>query len=235
MPMTQYLGKPTTKGSKLPAPRDQAIPETTDELRRAIEQLRASRRRLVLAADAERRRIERELHDGVQQRLVALAVELQLVEASMDSDPGRARELLEEMARDVGLALDEAARLAERIYPSILAPGGLAVALRSAAADAGIPVRVHVEIESKHPPEVLATVYECFLEVLEQAGVEEVSVTVRDHAERVVFEIVGDQTRRDVVVDGPRDRVEALGGNLAIEMLPGAGVRVAGSLPAARS
>ena len=188
--------------------------------------------RLVLAADADRRRLERELHDGVQQRLVALAVELQLVEASLGSDPATAHEHLTELARDVDLALAEAARLAERIYPSILAPGGLAPALRAAAADAGIPVRVDVEMPVGCPPELFATVHECFLQVLVQAAAEEVTVTVRDDVERLAFEVVADPARRpELALDRIRDRVEALGGTLTVERVRDAGVRVAGALP----
>jgi signal transduction histidine kinase len=203
-----------------------------DALRQEFEELRASRMRVVLAADADRRRLERELHDGVQQRLVALAVELQLLEASLDSDPEKAREHLQELARDVDLALAEAARLAERISPSIWAPGDLAPALRGAAAGFGTPVRVHVETPVGCPPEVFATVHECFLEVLAQAGAEELEVTVRDDVERLSFEIVAVQTRRpELVLDRIRDRVEALGGDLTIETQPVAGLLVTGSLP----
>lgn len=207
-----------------------------DEVEREIEELRASRMRLVLAADADRQRLERELHDGVQQRLVALAVELQLLEASLESEPERAREHLKELARDVDLAVAEAARLAERISPSILAQGGLAPALRAAAADSGISVRVHVETPVGCPPEVFATVHECFLVVLAQAGAEELAVTVRDDVERLAFEIVGEQARRpEIVLDRIRDRVEALGGTLTIERLRDTGLRVAGTVPLSRS
>ena len=109
-------------------PRDDT--HDTDALRRELEELRASRLRLTLAADADRRALERDLHDGLQQRLVALAVELQLLEASLDSDSARARELLEEVVRDVDRALAEAGQLADRIYPSSLLTGGFAAALR---------------------------------------------------------------------------------------------------------
>lgn len=223
-----------TRRSTLDARHDDATPTLAD-LQREIDELRAARERLVLAADADRRGIERELHAGVQQRLVALAVALQLVEASVDSDPARARTLLEELERDVQLALDEAAQLAQRIYPSMLGTGGLAAALRSAAASAGIPVHVRVAATASYPPEVLGTVYWCFLEVLGQArAATETTVTVRDDEKRVDFEMVADGSRRDVVLDRLRDRVEALGGRLAIESHLGAGVRIAGWLPLAR-
>ena len=100
--------------------------------------------RLVLAADADRRRIERELHDGVQQHLVALAVNLQLVDRLVDDDPTAAKAILEELGRDVSQALEEAAQLAQRIHPPLLDTGGLAAALRAAASSAGVSSSVEV-------------------------------------------------------------------------------------------
>ena len=95
-----------------------------------VEALRASRKRLVLAADADRRRIERELHGGVQQHLVALAVKLQHAVELADADPRATKTLLEELSRDVRQALDETAQLAQRIYPYLVAEGGLGAVLR---------------------------------------------------------------------------------------------------------
>src|SRR6476469_4046720 len=112
----------------------EALPETLDRLRLEVAELQASRKRIALAADAERRRIEHDLHSGVRQHLVALAVNLQLTGSLVDADPAAAQTLLDEMARHVQQALDETARLAQRIYPPLLEAGGLAVALRSAAA-----------------------------------------------------------------------------------------------------
>ena len=106
--------------------------------------LHASRRRLVLAADADRRRIERELHNGVQQHLVALAVNVQLAGRLADSDPAAAKTLLEQLERDVQETLQVTAQLAQRIYPTLLEPRGLAAALRSAAATAGVAASVNV-------------------------------------------------------------------------------------------
>ncbi len=160
-------------------------------LRLEVTELRASRRRLVLAADADRRMIERELHEGVQQHLVALAVNLQLADQLADADPAAAKTLLNEMARDVQQALDETAQLAQRIYPPLLEAGGLAAALRSAAASAGIRASLEIAADTTHSPEIAAAVYWCCLAALEHAGAgARATVTVRDEDGAVVFEVV---------------------------------------------
>jgi signal transduction histidine kinase len=189
-----------------------------------VEALRASRERLVLAADADRRKIERELHEGVQQHLVALAVNLQLAGQLLDGDAAAAKELLEEMRRDVQEALADTARLAQAIYPPLLEAGGLAAALRSAAVSAGIPASVEVVVSSSYSPEVARTVYFCWVDALEHAGGEiRAAVNVREEEGVLAFELVGS----DTTLDGMRDRVEALGGRLTVE--PDS--RVYGSLP----
>ena len=111
----------------------EALRDTLDRLRFEVTELRASRKRLVLAADTDRRIIERDLHEGVQQHLVALAVNLQLAGGLVDADPAAAKALLEEMGRDVQQALDETAKLAQRIYPALIEARGFAATLRSAA------------------------------------------------------------------------------------------------------
>ncbi len=178
-------------------------------------------RRLVLAADADRRRLERELHDGVQQHLVALAVNLQLAIGLTEADPAGARALLEEMGRDVQQALEEAAQLAQRIHPPLLEAGGLAAALRAAASSAGVTSSVEVATSASYPPEVVTTVYLCWLEAL-QAPAGRVTIVVRDAEEAVSFEIGGSDLRPERV----RDRIEALGGELV-----SSGTGVTGSLP----
>src|SRR5262249_27271784 len=112
----------------------QALRETLDQLRLEVAELRASRERLVASADPDRRKLERVLHDGVQQHLIALAVNLQLAGQLADADSAAAKAVIEEMARDVQQALDEAAQLARQMYPPLLeAGGGLVSALRAAA------------------------------------------------------------------------------------------------------
>jgi signal transduction histidine kinase len=183
-----------------------------------------ARRRLVLAADADRRAVERELHEGVQQHLVALAVNLQLAAQSVDTDPAAAKDLLDQMGRDVQQALDETAQLAQRIHPPLEA-GGLAAALRSAAVSAGVRASVEVAV-ANYAPEVAATVYRCWLEALEHenAGAPP-TITVRDQEGALTFEIEGSEIPEDCVVR-LRDRVEALGGSLTRS-----GMSITGSIP----
>jgi Histidine kinase len=115
------------------------------ELRSEIEDLRASRARLVAAADGERRELEHHLHDGVQQLLVALVVNLQRAQGLCVSDAAAAGAVLEDVGKDARDALEELRRLALELYLPLLDAGGLVVALRSAAADAGIVARVQAE------------------------------------------------------------------------------------------
>lgn len=206
-----------------------------DRLRVEVEGLRASRKRLVLAADADRRTIERDLHDGVHQHLTALAVNLQLAQHAADGDPMAAKAHLEEMGRDVQQALDETALLAQRIYPATLEAGGLAALLRSAAVNTGVPASVDVAAGSNHPPEVGMTVYLCWLDMLARAsGERRVTISVREGEDALAFEVSGDAGRPDADLDRVRDRVEALGGRLTISAGRDRRIRVSGSLPLPR-
>jgi len=235
------LTRPPRSGRTLSDPRlevdlpeageSEALEDALDALRTEIEQLRASRRRLVRAADVDRRRIERELHGGVQQHLVAVAMRLQLLESALGSDPAAVKALLEEIGRDVQDAVDEAARLAQRIhvpFPDL----GLAAALRAAATSAGVPASVDVSAGSSCSPEILHTVYACWLEALEQPG-DSPAITVREDAGALVFDVVPG-AGPSAGLDALRDRVEALGGTLTIRAETGGGVRIAGSLPLSR-
>jgi signal transduction histidine kinase len=215
-----------------------ALREEITRLRLEVAELRASRKRLVVAADADRRRIERDLHEIVRQQLVALAVNLQRTGSSVDADPTAAKQLLEEMTRDVQQALDETAQLAERVYPALLNARGLAAALRSAVVGAGIRASVDVQPGANYPPEVAGRVYLCCLQALERVGAGvPVTVTVREAEGALRFEVVEDVARSTVVagsdaaLDRLRDRVEALGGRLTIRSERGRGIRVYGSLP----
>ena len=175
----------------------------------SLDELRAARKRLVLAADADRRRIERELHDGVQQHLVALAVNLQLAIGLTEADPAGAKALLEEMGKDVQQALEEAAQLAQRIHPPLLETGGLAAALRAAASSAGVTSSVEVAASTSYPPEVVTTVYLCWLDAL-QAPAGHTTIVVRDAEGGSPSRSAAAEVRSELV----RDRVEALGGEL---------------------
>lgn len=208
-------------------------PDELERLRRDMAEVRASRERLVRAADAERRAIERELHGGVQQDLVAFAVTLQLAGQLVEANPGAARELLEELRHDVQRAIGTMAQLAQRIAPPLLDAGGLVVTLREAFASAGVPVSLDVAATARHPPDVATTVYVCCLAVLAGATAgARASVSVHDHEDEAAFEI-----RIDGIVDAElglvRDRVEALGGVLTI-VSESTGIRLSGSLPVAR-
>jgi signal transduction histidine kinase len=206
----------------------------------AVERLRAAR--LVAAADAERRTFERKLHDGVQQELVALVVNLQFARELCATDPNAAGVLLDQVGRDTRAALDGLRRLATEIYPPLLDAVGLVVALRSAAADAGIVARVDADVTSGWDPEVVTTVYFCCLEALQNAARHAGSgakTTVSVHREEaaVVFEVAddGDGFAQNQPTEGGLlrivDRVGALGGRLEIESEPGRGTRVRGRLP----
>ena len=200
---------------------------TTDQ---QIEALRASRKRLLVAAEGERRKIERRLHNGVHQQLVALAVNLQLAGALADSDPVAARKLLDEMGRDVHEALAETTQLAQRLYPP-LDVVGLAATLRSAAAAAGVQASVDLDldVEASYPRGAMETIYLCWLETLEHAaGKRRAAITVRNHADALTFEIVADA---QVVLEPLRDRVEALGGRLSTRPEPEDRMRIIGELP----
>ncbi len=224
----------------LEVPHVETLEESLDRLRLEVEELRASRERLVVAADTDRRRIERELHDGPQQHLVALAVNLQLARQRAGPDPAAAKALLYEMGRDVQHALEEVGKLAHRIYPPLLEAGGLAAALRSAAASIGVPSRIDVAADAVYPPEVAGAVYFCCLEVLERAGDgARATVAVRHEEEALVFEVREDGTGSEATVSTEdlsclRDRVEALGGQLTIRSEPGRGIRVSGSFSLSR-
>ena len=206
-----------------------------ERLRVEVEGLRASLRRLVLAADDDRRAIERDLHDGVYQHLVALAVNLQLAGQAADSDPAAAKTLLEEMRSDVQQALDETALLAQRIHPATLEADGLAALLRAAASNAGVRASVDVTAGSNHSPEVGLTVYLCWLDALARgSGETPLAIRVRESEGALDFEIVGNAAPSDEALVRARDRVEALGGRLKITSGPEGAIRASGSLPCSR-
>jgi signal transduction histidine kinase len=199
--------------------------EELERLRVEVAALRASRERLVLATDAERHRIERDLHAGVQQRLVALAVALQLADAESPAVQ------LEAIRRDVQQALDETAALAERISPPLLEAGGLAAALRAAAVRANTSATVDVVPGLTCPPHVARTVYWCWLEMLAHGAAEgRPTIAVRQDDHVLTFVVAG--SGRPAAMDALCERVDALGGRLTIEAVDD-GIRVGGELPLA--
>jgi signal transduction histidine kinase len=203
-----------------------------DRLRVELDELRASRRRLVLAADAERRAIERDLHDGVHQRLIALAVSLQLASQAERSEPAAVAALLGEMGCAVEDALNETARLAQRIHPATLQAHDLAALLRSAAAGAGVPAAVEVSASAAYAPEAVMTIHLCWLDALARAGGENrTTIDVRDRLDALTFEIAECGLLSSPDLDHVRERVEALGGRLAVTLSRNGETVVAGTLP----
>ena len=204
---------------------------------RQIEELRASRERLVLAAAADRGRIERELHDGLQQRLAALAVELQHARRLVDVDPAAAGALIDEIAGELGEALDALRALAHRIHPPLLQAGGLRAALRTMAAMLGVPTHVQVPDGATLPPELAGAVYFSCAEALERLGESaKIAITVRQEEGMVVLEIAAegsDSDTADADLTPMRDLVEALGGRLSVESEPGH-TAITGWLPRSR-
>lgn len=200
-----------------------------DALRLEVAELRASRKRFATATDAERRTIERALHQGVQQLLTALAANLELAALSIDSDPATTKQLLAEVGRDARQALEETRNLAHRIYPPFLEAGGLVAAIRSAAASAGVPARIDVPAGTTSPPEIAGAVYFCCLDVLQRAAAgTPVAISVRNEEGAVAFEVVAECDADELAL---RDRVEAFGGRVTIRSGSDRRISVAGSLP----
>ncbi len=203
-----------------------------DRLRVELEELRASRRRLVLAADADRRTIERDLHDGIHQHLIALAVSLQLARQAEGSDPGAVPALLAEMGRAVQDALEETAQLSQRICPATLEAVDLAALLRSASAAAGVSATIHVSAAVSYPPEAVMTIHLCWLDALARAGGgATTTIDVHGRVDVLTFRITGAEIGSAADLDRLRERVEALGGHLTITSPHDGGTVVACSLP----
>jgi signal transduction histidine kinase len=209
---------------------------------RLVEDLRASRQRLVKAQDQERRRLERNIHDGAQQQLVALQVKQRLAEQLAEHDPARAIELLRQLQVDTGQALTDLRDLARGIYPPLLADEGLAAALQAQARKATLPVEVHSNGVGRYPQEVEATAYFCCLEALQNitkyAKASSVRVDIAVTNGELRFEVADDglgfdvaATRRGSGLQNMADRLEAVDGSLEIVSAPGAGTRMTGRIP----
>jgi signal transduction histidine kinase len=215
--------------------REVDVVQELSRLRAEVDELRAGRRRLVLAADDDRRAIERALHDGVHQRLVALAIDLQLVRRAIAADPDAVTPLLEEMGADLERALEETTLLGQRTFPVSLELDGLAALLRAAAVSAGVSASVEVQVGSSCPPEVVMTVYRWWLDALAGAdGETRPAIRVRDDGTGFAFDLVGAAAPSGAELERVRDRVEALGGQLTEEPAPAGGIRVSGRIPLPR-
>ena len=207
-----------------------------------IEELRASRQRLVAAQDEERRRIERNLHDGAQQQLVALSVKLRLAETMARKNADRGADLVAEARADTQEALDTLRDLARGIYPPLLADKGLPTALEAQARKSAVPVTIEPNGVGRFPPEVEATVYFCVLEALQNvnkyADAAAVVVQLEDDDDRLVFRVSDDgrgfdpsTTRRGTGLQNMADRVDAHGGEIEVRSAPGEGTTVTGRVP----
>ncbi|MDP9301047.1 MAG: sensor histidine kinase, partial [Actinomycetota bacterium] len=209
---------------------------------RLIEELRASRQRLVAAQDEERRKIERNLHDGAQQHLVALSVRLRLSEQLAGRDPAKAKEMLAALQVDTSEALENLRDLARGIYPPLLGDQGLAAALAAQARKSPVPTEVEADDVGRYEPDIEATVYFCTLEALQNvakyAGASRASVRLARDDGHLTFEISDDGTGFDPAstgygtgLQGMADRLEAAGGSLAVRSAPGEGTEVTGRVP----
>ena len=215
------------------------------ELRNTIEELRASRRRLVEAQDAERRKIERNLHDGAQQQLVALGVQLGLLDRFARDVPGAGNVTgaipgLQQMLHD---ALDDLRDLARGIYPPLLADRGLAAALEAQARKVPVPTTVESDGIGRYDQQVEATVYFCTLEALQNvakyAGATAAVVRLAEADGWLTFQIQDDGrgfepgAATGSGLQGMADRLDAIGGSLEVETRPGAGTVIRGLIPPA--
>lgn len=222
---------------------DSALSATLDDLRRHAKALQASRARIVVAADAERRRIERDIHDGVQQYLVALSVKTRLARQMVERDPSKANTMLDEVGQDIQRTLDELRVLAHGIYPPLLANEGLLPALTAAARRAALPTWVEANGIGRYRPEIEAAVYFCCLEALQNAGKyagegATAQVRIRQESDALIFEVSDTGLGFDPKSKAPgagltnmTDRLGAVGGTLRLESSPGAGTKVTGAIP----
>ncbi len=211
------------------------------ELLARLEDIRASRQRLVAAQDEERRRIERNIHDGAQQQLVALAIKLNITESLIGSDADGEREMLAELRKEAADAVEDLRDLARGIYPPLLAGEGLAAALRAQARKSPVPVSVTADGIGRYPQDVEAVIYFCVLEALQNiskyASASWARVRLGAAGDELEFEVRDDGAGFDLGANahgtglqGMADRLNALGGSLGIETSPGAGTVVRGRI-----
>jgi signal transduction histidine kinase len=221
---------------------DTALQSSLDELRRQADELRASRARIVASGDAERRRVERDLHDGAQQHLVALAVNLRLAQDLVLDDPEGAKEMLGELTGAVQQTIQELRELAHGIYPPLLVDSGLPEALRAVCNRSPLDVDLVTDGVGRYGGDVEAAIYFCCLEALQNAGKHasdaHVVLRVWEDAGGLLFEVRDDGPGFDVQhakrghgFVNMSDRLGAIGGSVRWESAPGRGTTITGSVP----
>ena len=214
----------------------------TTALRARLTELQAAQKRLVAAQDHERRKLERNIHDGAQQQLVALQVRQRLAEQLVDRDPAKAKEMLGQLQVDTAAALDDLRDLARGIYPPLLADKGLAAALEAQARKSPVPVTVEAAAIGRFPQEIEAAVYFSVLEALQNtakyAHASHVSVALERRGSALAFTVTDDGDGFDPTatghgsgLQGITDRLGALDGRLVVRSTSGSGTSVSGHLP----
>jgi PAS domain S-box-containing protein len=210
------------------------------ELHARLDELAASRARIVTAGDVERRRLERNLHDGAQQRLVTLSLSLRLALARLDSDPAAARAALADVSDELALALDELRELARGLHPAVLSDRGLRAAVETLAGRASVPVDIANIPDERLPEPVEAAAYyliaEALTNVAKYAQASEVRVRIAHRDGSVVVEVSDDGVGGADPAGGSGlrglvDRVEALGGTLEVVSPIGAGTTLRAEIP----
>jgi signal transduction histidine kinase len=209
---------------------------------RLIEDLRESRRRIVSAQDERARSLERNIHDGAQQQLVALSVKLRLAAGLLERDPTKARAMLEELQGQTAETLEDLRDLARGIYPPLLADKGLPAALEAQARKSPVPVTVEPDGVGRYRQDVESAVYFCCLEALNNiakyAEASSVEIRLRQSDGELRFEVADDgvgfepdATTQGTGLQGIADRLDALGGRLEIRTAPGEGTALVGFIP----
>jgi signal transduction histidine kinase len=236
----------TAKREPLPAEAERRLLDFAELMSQALanadarEKLAASRARIVEAGDAERRRLERNLHDGAQQRLVALALSLRLVESALEKDPERARALLADANAQLDDALEELRELARGIHPAILTDRGLGPAVEALVTRAPLPVELTEVPDERLPEPVEAAAYyvvaEAVTNAVKYAQASNVSVSIRRSNGSAVVRVADDgvggaDAGRGSGLRGLADRLEALDGRLRVESPPNGGTRIEAELP----
>ena len=236
----------TRSSERLPEGSEQRLCDFADLVAQALanadayEKLAASRARIVEAGDAERRRLERNLHDGAQQRLVSLALQLRMADSRVDDDPLRAHELVAGAQAELSAALDELRELARGIHPAVLTEHGLEPALRSLTERAPVAIEIQGLPSERLPPAIEAAAYyvvaEAITNAVKYASASRVTVQVSPSNGSAVVYVADDgvggaDPARGSGLHGLVDRVEALGGRLQVDSPPDGGTSIRAEIP----